>query len=440
MGTTTLLVLEKLLNEAISDDLEFDTTTNITTDTSVVSTELNQFDDGEDDFFNDWWLYITEGNNITVERKISNYATSGGTLTVFGANLLSESGAVTCRLHRLRRTNKKNAINRAMEQVYPSLHSKLDDLTLITGNILPNAHFEDWASATFPDKYTVTNATASQDTTAANFRGGVSSAKVTSTSANGYMSIHSDNYKRLLDLAGLSVTIKCWAKPDTDDDAAIVIYTKKADGTEQTLTSDTSNPSGEFTLLELENQALNDDLVEVEIRFKVITNGNVVYFDDARLLNKLISEYLIPADFVSGQLAQVFIQTSGISSDIVDDIHPASFRQVEFRIKSDGTDEYLHLDELHSTALRMRLRGYKPFTSYTADSDTIPIDGNKVNLIVFYAAYLLYEQEMNIAASNDISRYERLAFYWLRRYEKLRPQLAMSTPSQSIWTGSRYGE
>ena len=56
MATTTLTSLLQLLSEAIGDYLTFDTTTNITTNKLVVSTDLQQYDGGQDDYFIDWWV------------------------------------------------------------------------------------------------------------------------------------------------------------------------------------------------------------------------------------------------------------------------------------------------------------------------------------------------------------------------------------------------
>src|SRR3990167_652647 len=105
MGTTTLLALEKLLNEAIGDDLEFDTTTNLTTGSTarVISTVLNSYDKGLNDYYNNWWCSITEGQNSSAVRLVKDYVTTAAMLKLYGAAFLSTGGAVTCRLHRFNR-------------------------------------------------------------------------------------------------------------------------------------------------------------------------------------------------------------------------------------------------------------------------------------------------------------------------------------------------
>ena len=58
MATTALSVLEQRLAEQIGDGLEFDTSTNITTNTSIIATALQAYDGGRDDYFIGWWVYI----------------------------------------------------------------------------------------------------------------------------------------------------------------------------------------------------------------------------------------------------------------------------------------------------------------------------------------------------------------------------------------------
>src|SRR3990167_11322313 len=104
--TTALSTLMQRLSEPIGDWLRVAVTTNIAANTSIISTNLRPFDGGQDDYFNDWWVYIEDKNNTTVERQISDYATSSGTITVRGANLSADTEAATIQVHRHRRTDK----------------------------------------------------------------------------------------------------------------------------------------------------------------------------------------------------------------------------------------------------------------------------------------------------------------------------------------------
>ena len=436
MATTALSVLEQRLAEQIGDGLEFDTSTNITTNTSIIATALQAYDGGRDDYFIGWWVYITEGNNITVLREISDYATSTGTLTVRGAALAAESGAVTCRLHRYDRTLYVNAINDAIRETFPTFHKVFDIMELVAGNILPNSHFRDWSASTAPDKYSMqdANITATANTTAGNYRGGGKSMKA-ATGASGagkYVYISSDSYPRLLDLMGHTVSFYCWALPEVANDASIVIYTVKADGTAQTLASTTTNPAGEFTLLKLEDQSLNDDLVEVQVRFKITTASKYVYFDHAKVIGRSQTEYLLPTDIVNGKLSSVEIQTSGYSDRTCDDLHPIHWEQwYDWDILNDGTDKYLKLGMLPVEERLIRLRGYAPLSTVSGFTDTIEIGGELVNRFIAYAKYKLYQAIEGPVASRDIGKYELQSAKAYEEYHRL-THLKMYPPKVSM--------
>ena len=308
LNTQTLLSLEQSFSEAIGDWLEFDTTTNITTNTSIISTTLNQYDEAEDDHFGgadtEWWVYITEGNNIGTLRRVSDYATATGTLTVYGANLAAETGAVTCRLGRYNRDHKTKAIIDAIKEIYAGLYLSLDNQTLITGNIIPDASFESWSSASALNWFTAGNSTLAKTTTEGLYRGqrGSNSVKVTASAANGFIELDSDTYPRLLDLMNKTINFYTWAYPEVANDCSIQVYTLKADGTAQTLASSTTAPATKWTKLELENQTLNDDLVYIRFKWIVATDTKYCYFDDAYLNGLSLTEYLLPDNFYAGNI------------------------------------------------------------------------------------------------------------------------------------------
>ena len=430
--TTTFATLKQRLSEGIGDWIEVDTTTNITTNTSVISTSLNQYDNGADDFFNSWYVLITEGNNINVERQISDYATATGTITVRGANLLAETGAVTIWVGRYSYSNKGKAINRAIEEVFPALHKKVDDITLIAGNYLPNSHFEDWASSSYPDKYAVTNATSAANTTAGNYRGGGKSSLVTASGADGYMYITSNDYPRLLDLMDQVIDFKCWVKPEVADDAFLTIYTVQADGTAQTLNSTTTCPSGKWALLELEQQTINDNIVEIQFRFRVHTNTRYAYFDNARVTGVTNNELVLPTKLQKGVVTQVYIQTSGGSDDMCDDIHPMYWDRIfSYDLVDDGTSEYLVLPTGYSKQL-VRVVGLTPFTALSSSTDTIPIDeGGQTNMLVAYAAYKLFKMEGKPTNRETISDKVDESDYF-GEYQRLLRKFGMTSPSGTM--------
>jgi len=142
--TTAVSVLEQRLSESIGDYIEVVLTTAIAASKVIISTNLTQYDGGRDDYFADWWVYITDKANIAVQRQVASYLTSTGQLTVRGANLTTDgANLATIRLHRYNRDKYMTALNDTIREIYPQLHQRLESTALVTGNILPNSHFTD---------------------------------------------------------------------------------------------------------------------------------------------------------------------------------------------------------------------------------------------------------------------------------------------------------
>lgn len=414
LNTTTFLALKLLFSQAIGDDIRFNTTTPISNTKLVVSTALKAYDDAEDGHFDNWWVEITDGTaNLGVERKTGSttYATTSGTLYVWGANLASDSGVRACRLHRYEPSRKTNAILRAIEELYPIFHVDIDNQTLVTGNRLKDGHFEEWTDSTTPVYYTKNNAGGAfaRITTAGLIRGGTYSLKYTAGAANDYYDIDSEDYPELLELQGRTVDFYVQAQPETEDDAYIEIYTLKTDGTTaQTLTSETTNATGVFTQLKLESQSINDDLDYISIRFKVATSGQYVVFDDAYLGGRTLAEYLLPDDFVGGELIQVWVQTEGISDEMFYDINPFTHNrgmQIPFDTVSDSTNEYLVIERIQNER-RLRLIGDKPLETLSTGASTITISAHKVPLIIARARMIFWEREAVPVTADDKSKFE----------------------------------
>jgi hypothetical protein len=192
MATTTLEVLRQEFAGWLGygslvgrDNDDWDTTTNITTDTHVISTDLRDygFDDLDasgsgDDALENLWILITGSNNSRVVRRIKAYDASAGDITCTGTNFSSESGAVSFELHRHNPFVLEDCLNRARRVAFPQLHlpvsrslfsvngqaryevpsaiiGKPRSIWLYSGventianNILSNPGFEDWTSST----------------------------------------------------------------------------------------------------------------------------------------------------------------------------------------------------------------------------------------------------------------------------------------------------
>ena len=450
MATTALATLDQRLSEAIGDYISETVTTPLATDNYIIATGLNKYTNVAD-YFNDWWAYISSGSTINEgqDRRVSDFKTSSWTLDVLGnAWTCDSSGSATFNLYRYSRTNKVWAINRAIEEVYPELYRPVENRELITGNILPPFI---WTSSTALRLYSSTDLTSYTKTTTAKYKwgGAETSALALASAADGYIYLSSDDYPRLLDLKGTTVDLECWAYPvDTANDPWIQITTAEADGTTQTLPADwtaavaagQTAPKTYLSLLKLENQTLNDDLVQVIIRLRVHTNAKSVYFSPPRLNGRNIYEYMLPDDFKDeGHVSQVYVQSQGKSDPPCDDIYPRAWERVYgARIIKDGTYEYIRLPNLYANERQIKLIGRTRLEALSSASDTITLDGEKVNLLVAYAAYKLYQREAGTASGEDRINLLAESEAWKYRYDRLLPRLRMAKPAGTMNLRNAY--
>ncbi len=434
MGTTNALALNQRLSEVLGDWIQVPTTTNVAASRLIISTNLNQYDGGRDDYFTDWWYYIVNGNNAGADRKARFYYTGNAAANVYGTVFSADTNAADIRVHRYNYTDKQRALNETIRETYPSLHKKLDITELVSQDALPNSHFRDWSVSAVPDKYALTNATATANTTAGFYWGGGKSAEVLATAADGYMYITSNNYPRLLDLMGSKISFKAWAHPEVADDAFLTIYTIKADGTTQTLNSTTTCPAGKETLLTLDDQTLNDDLVEVQFRFRIHTNAKRVRFDHARVTGYKVNEHLLPIDFREGAISQVLLQSRGASDDWCDDLNPNSWDTVwNWDIVDDGTDKHLVLPDFYSASRSIRLIGYAPMSTLTNSTDTIETDDERyLSLLLAYAKYKMYQTIEGPVSSEDTGRYASQSSKAYGEYKRLLRTCRMSPPQTNL--------
>jgi hypothetical protein len=435
----TLLQLDQMLLEALGEAhgtwIQHPVTTAIAANTSIISTHLTNYRNTAD-YFNGWWIYIEDEANIGVSRQISDDDGSN-TLTVRGANLTTDGANIaTFRLSRYPWATRSRAIIEAVDETYPELYMPFDDHTLITNNVLPNSHFGNWVATTNPYLWAMqdANITAAASTTAGTIRGGSISMKSTTGAAGAgkYVYISSDSYPRLLDLMGKTVDFYCWAYPEVADDPTIQIYTKQADGTEQTtLISTTSCPAGEYTLIELENQVLNDDLVEIQFRLITATASKYVYWDGARASGNMVYEYLLPHGY-DYDIDHVEIQTT---SDC-DDLQPRSWERIRgweivgSGYASTGRLHHLRLHDLYPTFRQIRLIGKMPVPEVLSSYDDVFYDDYRsLNKLIAYAKYKLFQLVPGAPAQEDIGRFESAEAKALWEYQRLR---GMPPPPSSI--------
>ena len=437
----TLLSLIQNLQEENGDYLAVSTTTNIAASNALISTTLRQFDEARNGYFDSWTVYLNTTYNPSIERKVglpgtTTYATASGTLSIAGPGFQPESETQPFSLTRYPRTQYKNAILEAIKRIYPAIHKRLDVQTLVTGNQLPDGSFESWSSTSALTHYTNSGTgTLLKTSTNTYLRNGVYCAKFTAGAANDYFYITSKTYPGLLDLQGKTVSLYCWAYPEVADDAFIVIYTIQKDGTAQTLTSTTTCEAAYKTKLVLENQTLNDNLDEIQIRFKVTTNAAYTYFDDACLFSGTLEEYLLPDDFIDGHVSQVQVQTSGHLDPICYDLNPfitGNYEEVSnFNVVNSGGYKYIQIPT-YPNKRRIRLIGTGALETLSADTDTLTIDSEKVPLLIALAKYIFWKRNAMPVSSQATDKVLYTSMDAYGEYLRLLGQLGMNRPYELI--------
>jgi len=107
----------------------FTTTTDVTTNTSIICTTLGDRGWDVDDILNDFYIRVTSGNNSSVIRRISDYTGSTGTITVSGSNLDAESGSVTFEIYRYDPQRLIDTLSDAGQEVFPKVYVPVYDRT-----------------------------------------------------------------------------------------------------------------------------------------------------------------------------------------------------------------------------------------------------------------------------------------------------------------------
>jgi hypothetical protein len=332
-----------------------------------------------------------------------------------------------------------DAINNASRDLYTlaPLFKRLLDDTLIGNNILPPFH---WTSSSTLDFYTEPTGTLAETTTAGYYRHASGSAKVTADGADDSIVLDSNNYPRLLDLMDTTVNLRCWAMPEDANDAKLDIVTTDADGDDTTESSTTACPAGVFTLLKIEDYDVPDDITRIRINLRTHTDKKYAYFDPPRLTGKTVYQYVLPYDFQNGVVSQVHLQSSSYSDDACDDLHPRyGTPSFGWLTPTDG-DGYKYLDFTNASPKplskhRIQLLGYCPLEDdLDDDDDTISLDNPMhINILLRYAASLIYDMEAGIVSGQSRERYEGESNKWLSRAMYLIDQGgAMTEPQGQI--------
>ena len=200
MATTTW----SSIREDIAKDFGFikvDTTGSSIDGTVIYSTNLQAYFP-QDDALNGWFVHIDAGTNQYEIRRIADYESSNGSITIFGTAFTDDSTARSISLFRYVHPQiYRDNFNDVLRDIFPYVAKTIDLKTISTGdfqreytlptklkriqqvelgswpdaenyanNVLSNADFETWSNSTTCTSWSATNLTITQeeDTTSPN--------------------------------------------------------------------------------------------------------------------------------------------------------------------------------------------------------------------------------------------------------------------------------
>ncbi len=387
------------------------TTTNITTNQNVDSTHLTDRFPVDDYFNNRWFIHITSGNNIGKIRRITDFQLANHRIVVTGAVLSSESGSVNFELSTFHPDDVKDAYNEAREIVFPDIATVVDIETIITGenqytytlpstirrvdrvyrgnrrnadsnnNLLLNADFEDWSSATSCDNWTLSGSGASFNQEAQ-----------TSNPEN-YLVLHGDNSGRLA-VAGANTTLLQTFTPSSSSyttlptegqevNLAAWVYCNIASRVKLYIGSAAVGSFHGGTGWEYmkASETLDHNATTAVVGFHVTASNVAVYVDEIWM--------------TMGQSEIMDVPYNELRN--WDHVPPASGA-------SDGG--VIRFQEYIPDKYRIRIVGRNILTAASADTDTIEVDGELLHPLYDKTRQLLC---LRMAAGNPDNRWTEMA-------------------------------
>lgn len=371
MATTTRLVVLERLSDFVGDWRPLTTTSaGVAGGTTVVDTELANLT--EDNGGIQGWVRPSSGTNSGEIRRIiagdSGYTASTTTITVNFAFTNQVASGVAYELHLIDPTYKLNAIDRAIESLFPDLYIFLRDETLVVDNLLLNQDFETFSGGAFTNWSSINAPTVAAETS--RVAHGAQSASVDSSANVRGIEQNLFTAVNINQLAGQSLRFAGWVWADT---ASVVRLRITFDGTTFTNgpfhggSSEWEPPGIGFVDAAVPANA-NEMTVSCEV------DGVKGYFDAMHAyVGPAITRYTLPTSV--RKLLSVQVQ---------DNINQLDDRGNFFDLSENVAP---------SAGRFLRLIGQNTLTLPTADTSNLEIDGEQVDLLVARAAEILAQTE-----------------------------------------------
>ena len=409
MATTTRAVLRQRLSEAIGD-FQSRTTTAEGTTTSLKDVNLKNIPGGGDtNHFEEWFVLMTSGANEGEFRRVRSYAVATTTIVVESAFDSAIDTNVTYELHRYNPTDKHNAINRAIEELYPSLHLRVRDETLVVDDLLSNSDFETFASSSFTGWTEVGSPTTSAETSLM-MHGSQSAQVVADAGAAGQLTQAPTTNIR--EVTSKTATFKCWVYATAADTARIRM---DWDGTNFE-NSDYHSGNDQWELLSV-TASVPSDATQVKAICEVAASGTA-YFDAGWMAVGPVYKYTVPTSIIGG---------------------PYYVTQQYSETDPDGPYYSLPSRAVPTTGRRLRIEGIGLLSRPTSDTATVELGEPRVSTVVAYAARWFYRMLAGDSALEANNRWNAATEMWSAEAMRMStaPGIRMAKPghegAREVW-------
>ena len=398
MATTTRATLRQRLSEAIGDYQSLTTTSaGNSAGTSVVDTGLRNLPGAaDDDAFEGFYILVTSGANTGESRRIKSYIANTNTLVTqesFSGGAVDTT--VTYELHQYDPLQKHQAINRAIEELYPFLYLPIRDESVVVDDRLTNADFETFSSG-FTGWTEVGSPTVTADTTYV-IHGSQSAKMVGDSGAVGQLTqAPSININ---ELSNKSVTFKCWVWCAAADTARIRLDWDGSD----IENSDYHKGQNEWELLDVV-ASVPTSATQVKAIIEVAASGTA-YFDASWLTAGPVHKYTIPSTILNGPH---YLTQQG-------DEH-------------DPSGEYYPIKGNPTAGRRLRFEGMGMLSRPSSDAGETEVGAPHTNIVTAYAAMYFFRTQANSNAVEESQRFTDMASTFSRDAVRMTSQPGMRMP------------
>lgn len=431
--TTTLSVNRIELSKQLGDFWASSTTSDGST-TPFITLKDSALEAKQDAWIGkDMWVMLTEEptggvTSLYEERLISSLSSGTLTFKAFGERIVS---GIDYEIHRLfTASDKRIALIAAARMAYPSIHEKIWDESMVSGNWLKDGSFEIWTSSSALTHWTTTTSTIAKTTTNGLFKHGLTSCKIGTAAGTIKQSI--SNWDDLKRLAGETVTFSMQAHCDTasclrlsiTDGVNTQTYSNYHAG-DSAYTQDDPRADNMYAQMFIDWNA-----TEVTFTIHHEVAAATSYVDDARVIGPYQPRLFIAQLGLAQEMPiQVEIENYNYSTD-------EPWSQV-FNSRVDTEQGYLYLPSSVRRDRRLRIKGigYLDFVdssgvSGTAWANTININSPQTDILVAQAAVYLYTiMSMPNFSRSTREEFQQMIGFWEQKLRTARGKFGIGVPS-----------